>query len=164
MRLIDLPDFPPADSPVNRLIEFGLDRHEIDRFWRVLLAMCVRDRATALWWHPWRQGGALAYMVHGKRLWLYRPPVELDALMLAAARDLLSPSRLRAAAARWLGWPVTGHFQTRGGPGASEWCGAVWSGNGVWCADFHRLDVIIQPIVETRYEGAVPAAVPDPAT
>src|SRR5262245_36510686 len=85
---------------------FGLDRPEIDRMWRVLLAVCVRDRATARSWHPWRLGGPLFYLVHWQRRWLVRPPAELDPLVLAAARDLLAPSRLRSVLARWFGWPV----------------------------------------------------------
>jgi hypothetical protein len=138
------------------MVEFGLDRAEVDRMWRFLFALCVRDRATALSWHPWRLGGALSYVVKGERHWLVRPPPELDPLVLASARALLARSRAHRAIAGWLGWPVAGRFRTRGGPGASEWCGAVWSAGGVVCIDFHRLDVVIRPITE----GGSPEADP----
>jgi hypothetical protein len=134
------------------LAEFGLDRAEVARMWRMLLAMAVRDSAASVHWHPWRAGNALAYVVAGVRYSLVRPPPALDPLVAAAGRELVAPSWVRSAVGRWLGWPVAGRFRCEGEYGVSEWCGVWWRAGGVCGVELHRLDTAATPIVEAYCE------------
>jgi hypothetical protein len=138
------------------LVEFGLDRGEVARMWRLIVAMAVRDGAVSVHWHPWRAADALAYVVGGVRHSLGRPPVVLDPVVSAATRELITGGGMWSALGRRLGWPAAGRFGCTGAGGPSEWCGVLWSAGGVCGADLHRLDVAVAPVVEVGLPNPTP--------
>ncbi len=105
VRVVHLPDLPRPGGPM--LVEFGLDRGEVARMWRLIVAMAVRDGAVSVHWHPWRAADALAYVVGGVRHSLVRPPVALDSVVSAAARELITGGGMWSDLGRRLGWRST---------------------------------------------------------
>ncbi|MFO0953780.1 MAG: hypothetical protein U0835_22015 [Isosphaeraceae bacterium] len=88
------------DTPLSGTGELSEDPAELARFWCMVLLMAVRDHASSVHYHPWRDDGGLAYIVGENRLVLEPPPYRLAGPLLAVARSLLtgtgwvgSPSR-----------------------------------------------------------------------
>jgi|GEM_PF-6854957 len=144
MRRISIPDLDNATG----LIEFGLARTEMIRMWCHLFAMAVRDRATSVHWHPWREGEALSYIIRTTRYTLMRPPTELNTLTSAVAREFVVPGRIRSTIGRWLGRSVASRFICVNSLGPSEWCGVWWAIGSINGADFFRTDLGVIPIIE----------------
>jgi hypothetical protein len=156
VRAINLPHLP-ADGHM----EFGEDPDGFDRFWGLILSMAVRDRAISVHWHPWRAEDALGYIVDGTRYsLLMRPSAEFDCCISAAARDLVAPRELHSFARRsrylgphirvlfgwWLRRSVAGRFRCISEYGPTEWAGVWWHVDGQAGAEFHRLDIAVNPI------------------
>jgi len=124
-------------------------------FWKMFLAMAVRDSADFLDYLPMRGGHAVNYVVRGTRYTLVPPPPEWSSLMLAAARELLTPRGIWPSIRRWIGAPVTGQLRLDCEYGESHWAGVVWSAGNVSGADFYRLDLQnLRPV----FEEASPAS------
>jgi hypothetical protein len=140
---VQLPDLTVIDSTDGQLlVEFGLDWAEFGRFWRMVLAMAVRDRAASVYYHPWLAGWNLSYLVAGRLHALHPPPPEVARQVAAAAGALMCGSWLGAASRRWLGWPIRtmGQVQLIAASGSSEWAGVVWSVEKTIGVEWYRLD------------------------
>jgi hypothetical protein len=74
IRLPDLTNLISAGDPI--LVEFGLERTVIVRMLKMVLAMAVRDGAVAVFYHSWRPGWNLSYLVGGRLHALAPPPPE----------------------------------------------------------------------------------------
>lgn len=96
----------------------------LPQFWGLVLIMAVRDQATSLHYHPWRNV-VLTYIVAGTRYELIPPPAEAAPGILAAARALFAPPT-------WFGrqrLEVTtcGSFEFDAYDSLTTWDAVVWS-------------------------------------
>jgi hypothetical protein len=127
---VEPPD--PADvAALQAALQAG--RVTYDWTWGPVLAMAVKDRASSVHYHPWRTDRmadfVLSYVILGTRYGLLRPPPEAAGRLLAEARGLICPGRLRRLAA---GRTVVGRVRLVGAGGTWEdWCGVCWSGGGL---------------------------------
>jgi formylglycine-generating enzyme required for sulfatase activity len=107
--LIGFPDSPPAsddDMSVgddDMIVELTDDPAVLGKMWGMILLLAIRDHATSVHYHPWREDGGLAYVVANVRHVLEPPPAELSGAVIAAARSLFAPAARGGLLAR-LGW------------------------------------------------------------
>lgn len=92
----------PSPSSDGTVVESADGPTELSRLWCMVLLIAIRDHATSIHYHPWREDGGLAYVVGGVRCALESPPANLAGSFLAVARSLFSepitnglPDRLR---------------------------------------------------------------------
>jgi hypothetical protein len=60
-------------------------------FWGLVLLLAVRDGARSLHYHPWREFGALYYIIGPAFYELLPPPATFGPVLLATARDIFAP-------------------------------------------------------------------------
>lgn len=142
-RVVQLPVLSrPRNDNDPMLVEFGLDWDSSCRIWRMILAMAVRDAATAVQYHPWRPDGHLAYVRAGVRHSLVPPPPELARQVMAAAGSLICGTWFGRVSWRLFRCPLraSGRVMLAGEYGLSEWAGVVWSAGPAFGADWYLLD------------------------
>ena len=110
-----------------------------DWAWPTLLAMAVRDRASALRCHPWRDGSAnddvLSCVVDGVQYGLAPPTPAAAARLLRDARRLAAPGLF----ARFWAWLAGGAVGPLTVVGDAEWCVVSWGRGRLAGAEFLRL-------------------------
>ena len=144
--VVQLPTLPaPTDDPLSpeAVADLYAARVTWDCTWPEVLAMAVKDRASAVHYHPWRTDRladfVLSYVITGTRYGLIRPPAAAAGRLLAEARRLLCPSRVRRLTA---GRTVVGRLRLAGDAGVSEWCGICWTGAGLSGVEWQRVSPV----------------------
>jgi hypothetical protein len=100
----------------------------------MILLLAFRDNATSVHYHPWREDGALAYIVANVRHVLVPPPDELSEAVVAVARSLFTEPVQGGLLARLNGRTVSGlscgpvEFDVGGN--VLVWDAVVWSSGG----------------------------------
>jgi hypothetical protein len=134
---------------IDSLIEFDEEKYSSERFWRLVLTIAVRDSASSLHYHPWRNNSptfvshSMTYVVNGIVYGLVPPPLSAEKLLIEAARKLLAPGRFRFMRRLLTGSPsiTSGHLLAETSCGTSKWFGACWGANGFAGVDLYRLDL-----------------------
>ena len=110
--LIGFCDSPPAsddDMVVDAMVvELTDDPAALGKMWGMILLLAVRDNATSVHYHPWREDGVLAYIVANVRHVLVPPPAELSEAVVAVARSLFTEPVQGGLLARLCGRTVSG--------------------------------------------------------
>ena len=96
--LIGFRDSPPA-SDDDLVVELTDDPAVLGKMWGMILLLAVRDNATSVHYHPWREDGGLPYIVANVRHVLVPPPAELSEAVVGKARH---QSRDRGGAGSYL--------------------------------------------------------------
>ena len=131
--LIGFRDSPPAsddDMSVgddDMIVELTDDPAVLCKMWGMILLLAIRDHATSVHYHPWREDGGLACVVANVRHVLEPPPAELSGAVIAAARSVFTPAARGGLLAR-LGW------RRRAEPACSSVELDVWGNVLVWDA------------------------------
>jgi hypothetical protein len=89
MELLDLRDSPPASDDA-MVVELTDEPAALGKFWSMILLLAIRDNATSVHYHPWREDGVLAYIVANVRHELSPPPDELSEAVVTMARSLFT--------------------------------------------------------------------------
>ena len=105
--LIGFRDSQPA-SDDDMFVELTDDPAVLGKMWGMILLLAIRDHATSVHYHPWREDGGLAYVVANVRHVLVPPPAELSGAVIAAARSVFTPAARGGLLAR-LGWRRRAH-------------------------------------------------------
>ena len=138
-------------------VEYGPEKSDLDRIWRMILAMAIRDSAEAVHYHPWGPTYTLSYIVSGTHYGLV--PLDPDATdrLISVAGELICGNRLGRLSRCWFGWPVraSGRVTLTGSFGKCDWAGVVWSVGSHSGVDWYRLDL---PTVGAGYQDAGEAA------
>ncbi len=80
--LIGFRDSPPANdddmfvADADMIVELTDDPAVLGKMWGMILLLAIRDHATSVHFHPWREDGGLAYVVANVRHVLVPPPAE----------------------------------------------------------------------------------------
>ncbi|MGL6076230.1 MAG: KOW motif-containing protein [Fimbriiglobus sp.] len=123
-------------------VEFGFEWSDALLFWKVMLAITVRDKAMSFHFHPWKSSGELWYVIERERIGLTPPAPEMARMLALAAGALLTGS-LGGLIRRRLNWPIRagGQLWTDGEFGPAVFTGVVWAEGGIFGVDWHRLDL-----------------------
>lgn len=100
------------------VVEFE-DVTAVRKLWGMVLLMAVRDRATSVHYHPWREYGALSYVVDYVWYRLVPPACEFAGRIIEVARELFTPA---------------GGWFRRSGPACAAVELDVWGNRYVWDA------------------------------
>jgi len=88
-------DDAPDDDEM--LVTFTGDRSNLReayrKLWAAVLMMALRDKAASVHYHPWRDGGALAYICENVRYEMVPPPAEYAGVCIDVARTLFTQPR-----------------------------------------------------------------------
>jgi hypothetical protein len=111
-------DFPSEGDDVRYWLSD--DPVTLARQWFMILLLALRDHATSVHYHPWREDGGLAYVVDGVRYPLDTPPSEESAgAVLAAAWSLFTEPGWLARDRRGTGSGWLARLRRRAGAGAA---------------------------------------------
>ena len=155
-KLIGLCDSPPA-SDDDMVVELTDDPAVLGKMWGMILLLAVRDNATSVHYHPWREDGGLAYIVANVRHVLVPPPAELSEAVVAVARSLFTrPRRGGWLSRRAGGGPACGSVELDVYGHMLVWDAVVWSSGVRSGVELFR---IAPAVAEQRH--AEPAAAAD---
>jgi hypothetical protein len=119
------------DAPSDDLrFELSDNPASLAKLWGLVLIQALRDHATSVHFHPWRKGGAPAYVLSG--VWYTMPqtiPPHLFGPMIARARALFTPPGGRRWLGRMFGAPSCGvvELDVDGSCPPFVWDVVVWS-------------------------------------
>ena len=163
VRMEELTGFrgPAAPTEDDMLVPLSGDPAVLGKLWGLVLLLAIRDAATSVHYHPWREDGGLAFVVANVRYAMVPPPADLAEPMVAVARSLFT------AADRGGLFPRLG-LGGRSGPVCSTmeldvwgnvyfWDAVVWSSGPRAGVELFR----IAPVVPEP--PAAPGAAPDQA-
>jgi hypothetical protein len=126
VRVGELAGFPDAPSAGDddMVVQLSDDSAALGKLWGMVLLVAVRDHASSIHYHPWREDGGLSVVVANVRYVMVPPPPHLVGPLIAVARSLFTrPGRS--------GWFSRG---AGGGPVCKTVELDVWGHTSVWDA------------------------------
>ncbi len=110
--------------------------------WQTLLEYAVKERASSVHYHPWRDN-SLGWIVDGTRQELLPFSTHRSRILIKTAGAMLTRSRAELWSRRFLGWPIraTGLLRYLSDDGLmTEWVGIVWSVGSLKGVEWIRVD------------------------